>query len=338
MAARLLALLAAVAMVVGSLAVRSRLDDGRAAGGDGGGTDLRLVCSTELAQVCEALKEKANVSVEPAGGTAARLSSDRPDGPSSVDGWLVPAPWPDVVRTARQRAGLEPLLATGPVLARSPLVLAIWPDRLDVLGKGCAGGQVTWRCWGDVAGEPGDQLRPGHAGVNEAVGAAVVGVATAGFLGRPDLTRADLEDSDEYRSWLSRLEKAVPTQATGGTAVNNMLVTGRATFDAVGTSEAEAGPLISSAARPDKPVVIYPSPVATLDVVVATVSGGRSNAVSRAVAGDTGLDALARSGWRVAKRPLAAGVPSQPELPPANGLPEAGVLDFVRSLAMEVSR
>jgi Bacterial extracellular solute-binding protein len=338
MAARVLALIAAVAMVVGSVVLRSRLDEGGDGGGADAGGDLRLVCATELAQVCEALRERATVSVEPAGVTADRLAK-APDGSIGLDGWLVPSQWPEIVRAARQRSGLAPSLDTGPVLARSPLVLAVWLDRLNVLRQRCPGARVTWRCWGDVSGQPAAQVKPGHADVNEAVGVATVGAATAGFFGRADLIRVDIEVNDEYRSWLARLERAVPTfQPSTGTAVRDMLLKGPAAFDAVGTIEAEAGPLVSSAARPDKPTVIYPSPVTTVDVVLATVPGGRSRSLSRAVSGDAGLDALAMSGWRVPRRSLAPGVMAQPELPATSGLPDPGILDFLRTLSKEVSR
>ncbi len=328
-------------MVVGSLAVRSGLDQSSGGGGSGnGGGELRLVCATELAAVCDALgKTKAKVLVEPAGVTAARLSTDSPTGPASLDGWLVPSPWPEIVQSARKRSGLEPQLKAGATLGRSPLVLAVWPDRLGVLRQRCAGGQVTWRCFGDVGGQPAAQVKPGHADVDEAVGLATVGAATAGFFGRTDLIRADLEDNDEYRSWLTRLERAVPTfRPTSGTAVRDMLLKGPAAFDAVGTTEAEAAPLVAMAARPDKPVVIYPSPVTTVDVVLATVPGSRAKGISAAVGSDTGLDALAGSGWRVPQRRPAKAIPSQPDLPAASGLPDAGILDFLRTLSKEVAR
>ena len=339
MAARVLALIAAVAMVVGSVALRSRLDEGGDGGSADGGSDLRLVCATELARVCEALRERATVSVEPAGVTADRLSKDAAAGPASVDGWLVPSQWPEIVQGARQRAGLEPRLETGPVLARSPLVLAVWPDRLDLLRRGCPGTPVTWRCWRDVAGQAAGQVMPRPPDVNEAAGVAIVGAATAGYFGRADLTRVDLEENDDYRSWLTRLERAVPTfRPSTGTAVRDMLLKGPAAFDAVGTTEAEAGPLVLTAARPDKPGVIYPSPVTTVDVVLATVPGGRAGRMTRTVGGDPGLDALARSGWRVPRRSLAPGVMAQPDLPATSGLPDPGVLDFLRTLSKEVTR
>jgi len=324
---------------MGSLAIRSGMDESSGAGSDGSaGSELRLVCATELAPVCEALDEELAVEVEPAGVTADRLSGDGADGPVSVDGWLVPSPWPEILQASRRRAGLESQLEAGPALARSPLVLAVWPDKLNVLRQGCAG-QVTWRCWGEVSGQAAPQVKPGHADVDEAVGLATVGAATAGYFGRADLARSDLEENDGYRSWLARLERAVPTfRPTAGTAVRDMLLKGPAAFDAVGTSEAEAAPLVATSARPVKPMVIYPSPVTTVDVVLATVPGNRARRLEAAVGGDAGLDALSAGGWRVPRRRPANGIPTQPDLPPAGGLPDAGILDFLRTLSKEVTR
>lgn len=334
MVTRLLAFGAAIVMVAGSLLVRSRIDEE----GAGAATDLRLVCATELGGVCDQLDQEtgAQVVVERAGATAGRLATDGPGGPSSLDGWLVPTPWPEMVRGARQRAGLEPVLEPAPVLARSPLVLAVWPDRAVVLGQRCPQGQVTWRCWGDLAGVA---IRPGHPHVDEALGLITVGAATAGFFGGTDLVRADVEENDEFRAWLARLEGSVSTfQPTGGSALQDMLLKGPVAFDAVATTEAEAGPSVATSARPDKPVVIYPSPVATADVVLATGPGEPGRRLARAIDGDSGRAALARGGWRAPGQPPARGIPAQPLLPSTSGLPDAGVLDALRTLASQAVR
>ena len=331
-------------MVVGSVLVRSGLDDR-----DSGATaELRLVCSTELAQACTDLAERSGarvrMAVEPAATTAARLAKEEAGGgATSLDGWLVPAPWPDIVEGARRSSGLEPLLTAGPPLARSPMVLAVWPDRANALRPRCPGGQITWKCWGDVAGSPWPSLgglptwgpvKPGHAHSGEATGLAALGAATSGFFGRTDLARIDLEENDAFRSWLTRLERAVPTfRPTAGTALRDMLLKGPVDFDAVATTEAEAGPAVTTSARPERPGVIYPSAVATADVTLATVPGDQGRRLTRAVGGDAARAALARIGWRAPNQPLARGVPSQPGLPPGSGLPPAGVLDALRALS-----
>jgi hypothetical protein len=340
-------------MVVASIVVRSRLEGGdrNGNGGNGrrGGDGPRLVCSTELRQSCEAFASAGDsgiqVTVEPAAATAARLISEPPS--RDFDGWLVPAPWPEMVREARRTAGHEELLRPGQVLARSPLVLAVWPDRAEVLRDHCRSAN-QWRCLGDVAGVPWSslrggqpiwgQVRPGHAHpVQEAMGLAVLAAATAGFFGRSDLSRQDILENDAFRAWLTRLEKAVPTfDPSAQTSLEDMVVKGPAAFDAVGTSEAEAGPLLARTARGDKPIVIYPPPVATADVALATLPGEEADRLAREVRGRAGRSALAQAGWRVQGERPAPGLTGNVPLPPESGLPAPGVLEALRQLLAEI--
>ena len=344
MAARVVALLAAVAMVVGAIAVRGRMDDRD----ERRTTALRVVCASELAAVCDRLAgdrdRRVELTVEAAATTAGRLARLGPGQGLDLDGWLVPAPWPQMVAEERERAGLEGVLATGEVLARSPVVLAVWPDRAAALRPHCGDQDPGWRCLGDVAGRSWDTLggpatwgpvKPGHAHPSTATGIAVLGAATAAFFGRADLSSADLE-TDEYRAWLLRLEREQPSRPPS--PLEAMVVRGPSAFDAVGTLEAEAGPLLARSARPDKPRLLYPSPVATADVVLATAATRAGTLLSELVAGDDGRRALARSGWRVTGEAPAAGVPGTPALPPTSGLPAAGVLSALRVAAEEAAR
>ena len=344
MAARVLALLAAVGMVVGALAVRDRMDEDD----ERRTTTLRLVCSTELSAVCDALAEEAatqvDATVEEAAVTADRLVALPPGRPVPLDGWLVPGPWPTIVAEAREREGLAPLLSPGPVLARSPVVLAVWPDRAKVLEPRCQNGAPGWKCVGEVAGDDWTSLggqptwgpvKPGHPPLTTAAGLAVLGTATVAYFGRPDLSRSDLED-DGYRTWLSALERAVPS--TPASPVETMLVRGPAAFDAVGALEAEAGPLVAASARPDKPLLLYPAPVATADVVLGTPGGKAGQLLAEVVAGSEGRRALAAAGWRVPDEGRAPGVPATPPLPPGSGLPAPGVLDALRSVVEGAAR
>ena len=345
MAARVLAFLAAVAMVVGAVAVRARLDDDE----ERRATRLRLVCSTELAAVCEALAADegtdVDATVEAAAETADRLTALAPGQATPLDGWLVPGPWPTIVADARDREGLERLVAPGPVLARSPVVLAVWPERADVLKPHC-GGTVGWKCLGENAGERWSSLpdgradwgpvTPGHPPLATATGVIVLGAATAGFFGRADLSSTDLRDDEPYRSWLTKLERAIRSRPTSPLA--DMLVRGPSAFDAVGTIEAEAGPLLARSARPSKPTLLYPEPVATADVVLGTTGGRASDLLAELVSGDVGRRALAAAGWRVPGQAPVAGVPPTPALPDGSGLPSPGVLDALRRLAEESAR
>src|SRR5205085_2636197 len=144
-----LAAVVAVAMVVGALLVRSRIDDNRARKR----TVLRLVCVEELEAACDAIQAHADarvdLTVESAGDTEARLAKA---GAADVDGWLVPAPWAGLVDEERTRnqqpARFDP---AGAPVARSPLVIAMWADRAAALRPACGGqgAQVTWKCLGD---------------------------------------------------------------------------------------------------------------------------------------------------------------------------------------------
>lgn len=346
MAARVVALLAAVAMVAGAVVVRDRVDDDT----ERRTTTLRLVCATELSAVCEGLAAvedaEVAVTVEPAATTADRLSSLAPGREAALDGWLVPGPWPAMVAEARQRGGLEPVLSTGPVLARSPVVLAVWPERAAVLARRCPAGALGWKCVGEAAGQPwqalgGDagwgKVKPGHAPSSSAVGLAVVGAATAAWFGRADLSSAELQD-DGYRGWLTALERAMPPASGAGSPLEAMVVRGPSAFDAVGTIEAEAGPLLARTARPDKPTVLYPSPVATADVVLGTAAGRAGQLLAELVAGSEGRRALAANGWRVPGEARARGVPTTPALPPDSGLPSPGLLEALRAAVAAVRR
>ncbi|HUP69852.1 MAG TPA: hypothetical protein VM142_08550 [Acidimicrobiales bacterium] len=347
MPARLLAFVAAIAMVAGAVAVRNRMDDKE----ERATTVLRIVCATELAPACEAMAEdeetgRLEVTVEPAAETAERLSTG-PEGATAsrqIDGWLVTAPWPAIVAEARGRAGLEPLVSAGPVLARSPVVMAVWPERGIVLARHCKVPEVTWRCLGDNAGrrweELGGQptwgpLKPGHPEVSSATGLPVLGAATAGYFGRADVVRSDLDD-DGYRDWLTRLERSIPSRFAS--PLEDMLLAGPAAFDAVGAVEAEAAPLLARSARPEKPQLIYPAPVATVDVVFASLPGRRAELVADVVTGSVGAKALAASGWRVQGQRLAPGVTAVPALPPSSGLPDPGVLEALRQVVRETIR
>ncbi|MGI9032193.1 MAG: substrate-binding domain-containing protein [Acidimicrobiales bacterium] len=337
---RVLAVLAAAAMVAGSVALRSRLDRNKAEGAQ----TLRLTCATELASPCQALANgdhRVRLTVEGAGTTADRLAAA--DADIGLDGWLVAAPWPKLVDQQRRARALAPLFEANPrVLARSPLVLAVWKDRAAALAPRC-GGTVGWKCLGEAAGTPGGwkvvggrtewgDVKVGHAPpASDGIAMLVLGQAAGAWFGRTDLSTIDLED-DGFQRWFTGLERAVPD--TGASALATMLVTGPAVLDAAATTEAEAGPALATSARRAGIDLLYPSPMATADVVLATGTDGRAQAdraLAGLAAGSRGAKALAVAGWRVEGQPRAAGVPDRPALPSASGLPSPGLLDALRS-------
>jgi hypothetical protein len=302
---RVLALLAAAAMVAGSVAIRSRLDDDEAT------ASLRIVCAVELGVVCDRLRGSAGVTVEPAPATADRLAiAEDP----AIDGWLAPAPWPEIVDIRRRQRALLPLFPdTGPVLGRSRLVLVV---QRGLLAR-CAGA-TEWKCLGEQAAA--GQARPSHASLRTSgLGLLVVGQATAAFFGRGDLSTLDLDDP-EFARWLRALELAAPPSLSGASPLDEMLGTNFAAYNAVGTVEAEAGPVVTASAIQERVELLYPAPMATADVVLAGVGDGARRLR------DPARRALAEAGWRTD----GAG------LPPTNGLPSPGFLDALRSRALEL--
>ncbi len=178
---RLLATVAAIAMVVVAVVARSSFDEGegRPSAPDGAG-ELRLVCASELAEACTALVSSVaadgavDVVVEEATATADRLAS-APGGETPIDAWLVAQPWPAMVDQVRTAAGAPPLFGPDlPTIARSPLVAVGGPD-----DEGCG-----WRCLGDRAGA--GELRVGwRSPAGTSVGLLTVGAATTGYFDDP---------------------------------------------------------------------------------------------------------------------------------------------------------
>lgn len=343
MAARVFAVIAAVAMVAGAIFVRSRIDSHT----ERSSTTLRLVCATEFGAVCDALVATGGnqvvATVEPAATTADRLRALGPADRSPLDGWLVSAPWPRIVADAQSRAGRAETLTAGRVLARSPVVLAVRADRQAALTAQCKV-EPGWKCLGDVAGQPWTSLpggkgewgtvKPGHPNLTGVAGLAVLGAASVGYFdGRVDLSATDLAD-DGFLSWLNHLEQAVPNRPES--PLQTMLQR-PSSFDVVGALEAEAGPLLATARTP-KPVLLYPSPVATADVVLATTQSRAARRLGDLVSGKSGRRALATSGWRVEGEPFAPGLATGVKLPATANLPEPGVLEALRPVVAQAGR
>lgn len=328
MPARALALVAAVAMVVGAVALRARLNDRKQFKDH----PPMLVCVPELADLCHSLADKgiANVTSEPAQQTASKLAAT--NGDKGVDGWLTTKPWPAIAEQLRAGVGKGPFFrTTSPaVLARSPVALAVWPDRERALAATCPAKAVTWKCLGDAARKQTWAAVAGHSewglvkaavpGADNAVGLTVLAAATTDFFGgRTDLSTADLEDP-AFRDWLSALANATPARLPDFNAV---LAGGPAVEDAYAAVEADLAPELAVSARSDRPRLLYPAPMMTADLVLAAPPGKAGDRLAEAVADAVRSD-LPEQGWRVPGKSGTA--PSTPALPAGNGLPDPGFL------------
>jgi hypothetical protein len=347
-AKRVLALLAAVAMVVAAVLARARIKPSSQ-----GTSRPRLTCATELASVCTALEGRARTTVEAAGTTAARLAGVGAGADPGLDAWLALQPWPALVDDARQRAAVGPLFGSGALgpVARSPLVVAIWPDRLRVAQSACGAAAITWKCLGMVAARGAWSASGGPVSwgvvkpalpdpVANGAGLDVLGALAVGFTSRVDLVSTDLGD-DAFRGFFNGVARAVPTAPP---SLETMLAVGPAVLDLFATVEAAAAGPVSVSVRSAKPVLVFPAPLATADVVLAGLPTRAGRQLASTIRSGQGQRALAAGGWRVGggqapKEAVAsAAAPGPPALPPTPGLPAPGVMDSLRQAWKEARR
>jgi hypothetical protein len=272
---RVLAVLAAVAMVAGALWVRGRIDDDDSGGGGGGGTRA-LVCAPEVAEACRAISDA--VTVEDAAATAqGLLTAER----FAADGWATPGPWPEMVDALRSSAGRPTLFDDGgEVVASSRMAVVAPPD----LPQG-------WRAVGDAVG--GGGLRLGWRDPTTGFGVLQVGAFAVGFFDGPRFATNDFDAA--FRSYLEGIQEEA-TEARD--PLERRLQQGVSFAEAVVTFSAEAEAVLEGAApgRVGDLAPTYPEPVVAVDAVVV---GDR--------AGDIGTE-LQERGWEGPSDP--SGLPS----------------------------
>jgi hypothetical protein len=200
----------------------------------------------------------------------------------------------------------------------------MWKERAAALTAFCKGA-VAWTCLGNAANGPwkaaggkdtwGTVKTALPDPVVTASGLVALGAGTVGFAGQADVSSTELQDNDAFGVWLSDLARA---QVAAD--VSTMLAGGPAIVDAVAGLEAQMTPVLAAAANAGDVNVIYPSPVVTADVVLGTVASKRATRLAELLEGKAGRDALQRAGWKV----------GSPSLPPTSGLPDPGLLAYLR--------
>jgi hypothetical protein len=351
--ARVSAVVVAVALVVGALAVRDRRGDGTLAEPSPGTTvtaappTQQVLCGSDLAAVCEALAE-AGLDVSAARDGSVGLATTLADGPAADVLWVTVAPLPDVVDERRQRGGDEPLLtARAATPVSSPVVLVGWEERLAALDATC-GGAVTWACVGEHAGEPwtglgGDarwgDLRPAFDDpTGSSRGLLGLTQAVADRTGGLGFSLRDLQD-DATRAWLTRLVRAVPGGAVGEDPVVRMLQLGRAAHDLAAALEVDvAAALPRAGSRGDGVEVRYPGPWLEAALVVAGTDQAAVDGLATTLSAATTTERLAEAGYRVdgAPPPGLDGAPPRPA-DAASG-PSAGAVEALLGAYGTVAR
>jgi hypothetical protein len=303
---RIAALIAAVAMVAGAWAIRSRIDRGPE-------PPVRLTCSTELQDVCTELPEEvATVTIEAPGQTAARLVAADEGADPEFDVWLTSGPWPEMVRDQREfdRVPGDVLGDASEVLARSPVVLMVPAEQRAQLESDC-GGTVTWPCVLD----PNTGIPTGVSGTDRTDGLLSLANAAAGTLGDTRYDSSALEDA-AVRSWLGDL-RSDGRSLGDRTALETALVQ-QGRYRAVGALEADA---LRLAATRDDWSPIYPDPMSVAEVrLVPRTGDGGAEALDR-LDRDELVRLLGEQQWRTNG--------GEPPLPDGTGLPSAGVLNLL---------
>ncbi|MEZ5309166.1 MAG: hypothetical protein R2735_00950 [Microthrixaceae bacterium] len=127
---RFLAILGAVVMILVAVLIRGAMDDDSPFDRSGGkdrpsAAKPKLLCATELTDVCKAIEDAgiATVSVADSGTTIDLLAKERT---ANFDLWLTAGPWDQILAdnlSFSKKSPSTPLLGTpGPIVARSPVI------------------------------------------------------------------------------------------------------------------------------------------------------------------------------------------------------------------------
>jgi hypothetical protein len=316
-AKRLLAILAALAMIAGAWFVRTNVIDKKTTVATGGDTtqptnapttNRRVLCVAELEEVCRA--SGSVYTVESVSTTLATLASE--PNPDLV--WVTTSPLPEMADAARSRANQPPLpIDQRKALGSTTVVVAAPTERVAVLRAGCP--DLSWKCIGEKTNRPWKEIG-GQAGWQDvtfrhrdplvsAGGLSVFGAALAGRTGRTDIGTGDLAASD-VRAWTNQLENA-----------NKQPTSDPLTSIVVGTRFDVVGALATEVTSVGRIATLEPTPVARVGATVMVTSGKLpADLVSNL------LTALGKNGW-------------SPTVAPS-GLPDSVGMEAVQQLWKQV--
>ncbi|MBS1836163.1 MAG: hypothetical protein JST64_00540 [Actinobacteria bacterium] len=330
---RILAILAALAMIGAAALIRQQMIDGdTTSGGDG---TLRLRCGSELASVCERLAKEdgsIEVTVRDDGETTDALSTKAAI--VDFDAWLSVGPWAGIVADNRRQAALTTAVLAAPsrVLARSPVTFVGPADRIAALISHC-GGTITWTCIGDASGRPWSELggqptwgpmKGGLAPPDTGSGLVALDQAVATQSSTTDWGTADLE---QWSGWLAQL--LTQAQQSDDPLARMLVQSGWASITA--PLERQSGPEMERGNRRASYSLLYPEPMVTADVTLVPANGLKADDLLDRLGSGRIAAALTQAGWRVVGQPNQKGVGGGPTLPPTSNLASPGALQALRN-------
>lgn len=289
-----MAVVAAVVLVGGALAIRRALDGGTSSSG----APTRVVCVTELADACRSAAaglDDVELSVADAGDTLDELTATAGDAPT----WVTLDPFPAMVDTTRAAAGRDVLFTSLTAVASADVVVTVPNDRVDVLRSHCTG-EPLWRCIGETSGRAWTAIGgeaawgsvlPGIGPADRsAVGLVSFAEAVGGYFGETSYSRTRWEADAGFLPWVRRLTAAVPTEVIGDRSPFAVMLTRPSALNIAAATSAEVA---AAGATADRVASEYPAPMVRADVIVAATDPGEVPA--RFV--DRLGDALAGAGW-----------------------------------------
>ncbi len=312
---RVLALVAAVAMVAGAFVVRSKLIDStdgsrQRRGTRATGTSLTVACAPELTEVCDAARG-SDIRVLPNSLDV----DDAADSAPSIDAWLTYGPAPAIVNA--DAADQQKVFEAGTVVASARLAVVAPDDRVAALVKHCRAAKLTWSClvrsaglsWSAVA--PDNPRLQGTVKVGVGDPASALGAILSGPLALATATQRDPGIDDIDAKSVARVVASVD-QKPSGDELTDLTIQGPAAFSAVVAPEGSARRAAASTRGQGLGlVVIYPEPVATTVVVLTAPSGHKvPQAVLNAFDQPAARSALASAGWASATRGTTSGLPA----------------------------
>ncbi len=301
MVARILALVAAVGLVAGAVALRGAIEGDDASAGD----DARIAiwCDPLLADACTSAADGAEVEMIEPGDAFKRLADPQNDGPAPSL-WVTAGDWPAALAAANPNTEIPTFGAATPA-ASSPLVAAAKGANLALIDSAC-GQKVTWTCLAESAGRqatdlggsaPLGEFRLGHVVPPSSLGLATLAALLPTVAADPDAPNRGDVDSQAYRGLLDRVDSGELGIATGAAVSKFLTQPGEASVF-IGP---EAALVTKAEARGFELVTVEPSAALTAQVApLKRDPAGDGDAPSGdAVAGfaDRLGDRLSADGW-----------------------------------------
>ena len=308
---RIAAAVVAVGLVVGAVLIRRSWDDNSSSstGSTGStpsrttapvGTEPVVACISDLADVCNSLSVPGvTIRVEDWATTLTSFTTTSGPNPAPA-AWITFDPLPTLVPkiTGTTPVGISDLIAVAKADRSAAAVAACGADQFWTCIGNNAGG--SWTTLGGQAGW--GKVLAGFADPNTSTtGLVSLGAAASAFFGNASFGSTQIDASDSFFAWFSRMAGSVPAEALADPLP--LLLQRPSAVGVVATTRAEYALL--AAKRTDAFPATYPGPMARAEVVLAVTDGNLPSGLAGSLAA-----ALEAAGWEQPAAGAATGLPS----------------------------